>query len=193
MSAPSCAAKRARHRSVDVRQHDDHRLRVRVVGQVRVEAVDAAAVRDDAAALVERRGQAERIVVLERRDHPIERRLRDHLAGKQRLLPLQQITGRRIQRPGGVRDRHVDVAGIDISGGRLDVAAGAALDDRRVRVVAGILHAERREDVVGDELLVALPADFLDDRAQHQVAGIAVAHFLAGAEVERLVAERDDR
>src|SRR2546428_14148035 len=65
-------------------------------------------------------------------------------------------------------------------------------DDRAVRVVPGVLHAERRENALLHELLVAAAADFLDHVSEQDVPGIAVAHFLAGKEVERLVADRRD-
>lgn len=62
-----------------------------------------------------------------------------------------------------------------------------------VRVVAGVLHPQRREDIVLDELLVTAAADFLDDVAKQDVPRIAIAHLLAWKEVERLVANHRDR
>ena len=71
----------------------------------------------------------------------------------------------------------------------------APLDDRGVRIVAGVGHPGRREQVVGHELLVALPADLLDDRAeQHRDDGQAVegdGHDRRDARLVHLEREHD--
>ena len=62
-------------------------------------------------------------------------------------------------------------------------------NDRGVRVVAGILHAQRREDVVPNKGLVRASGDLFDQVGQQHIARIAVAPFLARCEVERFVPE----
>ena len=87
----------------------------------------------------------------------------------------------------------MDEAGIDRAARRRHISGGAMWDDGGVGVVSRVLHAKRREDVVGHELLVARAGHLLDHVPEHEIARVAVAHFLAGGEIERLVAHRRDR
>ncbi len=91
-----------------------------------------------------------------------------------------------------MRHAHVDVTGVGEPVRAGDVAGGAVRDNRDVRVVAGIVHAERREQVLLHELGIAAAGQLLDQRAQHDVTGVAIAHFFPGFEVERPVAHHPD-
>jgi hypothetical protein len=72
------------------------------------------------------------------------------------------------------------------------VAGCPAGDYRYVRIVAGVLHRERREDVRLDEIRIRHVGAVLDDIAQQQVAGVRVRPLLARSELERLVLELRD-
>src|SRR5215470_12120541 len=72
------------------------------------------------------------------------------------------------------------------------VSRSAVRDDRGIRVVAGVLHAQRLEDVFLQEILVGLSADFLDQVARQRVARIVVLPIFSGMKLQGLVSEARD-
>ena len=56
-------------------------------------------------------------------------------------------------------------------------------------VVSGVPHTHRVEDILFQELSIALTRNFLDEVSQEHIAGIAISHLAARLELERLIAE----
>src|ERR1035438_9437854 len=65
----------------------------------------------------------------------------------------------------------------------------APRDDGGVRVVARVLHTQRRENILAHELFIAAARDLLDQVPQQHISRIAIAPFLARREIQRFVAE----
>src|SRR5260370_38202456 len=88
-----------------------------------------------------------------------------------------------------MRDGHMDEAGMLVSALTGHISGCAAGDDGGVGIIAGILHVERSEDILADELLVRAAGYLLDQVAEQHVARVAVAPLRARLEIETLVAE----
>src|SRR5262252_1539687 len=73
------------------------------------------------------------------------------------------------------------------------VAARAVWDDRRIGIVPGIAHRQRRENILAHKLFVWHAADFLDKVSQQEISGVAVVPLLARLKLERLIAESPDQ
>eukprot|EP01136_Pigoraptor_vietnamica_P017896 Opistho-1_new@63683 len=179
--------------AVEIGEHDDGELAIGIIAQPDIEPVDSAAVRDGGAAVGRDDGDAQRIVVLERRQIRLERVRLEQLAAEQAALPFKQVVGRRIECTRTLGNRHGDIVGVDHALGRGAVARRAARNDRRVAVIAGVGHAERLEDGVGKERGIGLAARRFDDRGEQDVARVGIGVFLARLEIERLVAEALDQ
>ena len=154
-----------------------------------VEALDAASVLDHLVAVRRGNGKPECVILLERRGHFFQRSSRQQFAAEQSLFPARQVFHRGIQRTRRKRNAHVDVSCVLNSLFALRVAGSAMHDNRRIRIVARVLHLERRENILLHELSVGLPADLFNQVAQQNVAGIVVRKSLPGLEFKRLVAK----
>src|SRR5580700_924937 len=69
------------------------------------------------------------------------------------------------------------------------ISGCAVRNDGGVRVVAGILHPQGREDILLDECLVTASGYSFDQISKQHIPRVTVAPLLAGLEVKRLVAE----
>src|SRR5215475_10409085 len=86
-------------------------------------------------------------------------------------------------------DAHVDEAGMLVAALPVHISGCPLGDDGGVGIIAGILHIERIEDILADELLVGAAGYLLDQVAEQYVARVAVAPLRARLEIEGLVAE----
>ncbi|HLK98502.1 MAG TPA: hypothetical protein VK364_12095, partial [Hymenobacter sp.] len=67
---------------------------------------------------------------------------------------------------GRVRNAHVEVGRVDVALGAKLVATRALRDERGRHVVAGVLHAQGREDALLHHLRVRLAGDLFEDGAE---------------------------
>ena len=65
-----------------------------------------------------------------------------------------------------------------------DIAGGAVGDDFGFGDDARGAHAERLEDASIEKIAIGLAANFVDEKAEDGVAGVAVLPFFAGLEIE---------
>ncbi len=180
-------------RIFDVGQDNDGQLVIGIAVDRRPEAVDAAAMRLDAPVELPTDQPSEPVVMTMVGEHRVERRAVDHLAAGKSLVPEQEIVDGRIERARGERQAHRDKGRIlPVAADRV-IAGSSARHDRDIVVVAGVVHAERIEDVLLQIPRVALARDLLDDVAEQDVAAVVVDELRPRLEFERrLPRELDD-
>ena len=159
----------SRRPAIQIREHDYGELVVRIVGHLSVESLDTATV-----LILEmpfRRGdhQAAAVVLLVGRGHFLQRRRGKDLAAIKSVLPHEQVVGSGIEGSGGERYGHVDVARVDRASRARPVAGGTMRNDCRVRVVPRVLHPQRLENVLRDEIRVGLSADLFQQVSEKYI------------------------
>jgi hypothetical protein len=80
--------------------------------QMRVEGFNPAVVPNYLSSIPGLHEEAERVIILERRDHFLKGCWGKRFAAEQALLPTQKILGSGVESAGGERDVHVDIASV---------------------------------------------------------------------------------
>ena len=107
-------------------------------------------------------------------------------------VPFGEVLDRSDQRPGGVRDAHVNLLR------RRDLALVVGVAGGHVRrfafqhAVADGLEAQRPGDALLDILVPGLAGDFLDHRPDQHIAAVVIGPFLARLRRRRQVLELGD-
>jgi len=115
----------------------------------------------------------------------------DDPAGQECAVPFVQVAYRGINGAGGKGDGGVD----DVSRGRglgRGIAYGLIGAIEMGEVEAGMIHVQGLEDLLADHLEIGLAGDLFYNIPQEDVAGIAIAEFLARGKVEGFVFEAVD-
>ena len=133
-----------------------------------------------------------RVVLLDRRPHRLFRRRRNQPVGVERLVPLQQVLGRGVQRACGVWLLHIEWRRVPDVRRPAGVAGRAARNDRGGPVVAAVGHCQRSKDLLPHHVLIFFSGRFFEDRTEQEVAGIVVGELLSGSPLQREIAEEAD-
>ncbi len=96
------------------------------------------------------------VVLKVRREHPLLCRRGEHLVPVQRLIPEIEILDRRVQSPGRIGERHVEVVGVTHTEDAALVRSRPPLEEGRGQIVPGCAHAEGIENALLEHLRIAL-------------------------------------
>src|SRR5262249_15416947 len=121
--------------------------------------------------------------------HFLQRSRGKYFSAKETLLPAQQIFSRGIKSACRERNAHMNESCVNRTVRRRRISGSAMRNYGRVRIGAGVLHTERREDIFLNEFFIALAADLFDHIAEQNVTGIAVIPLFTRLEFERFVEE----
>src|SRR6202034_819136 len=111
------------------------------------------------------------------------------LSSEQCLLPAEHIAGGGVEFASREGHGHVNVSGVLETMWTGRVAGGASRQDHAIAIAAGVVHGERRENVLLQKVTVRLAADLFQQVAEQGITGVAVVPFFARLEIERLIAE----